>query len=254
MKEIFDNFARKHEPKVTQQLSGIVSQKTDSDKNPVDNDIPGLNESDQVNRVAHKAAVETAVKYVDKVECIQPTNNVTSVIKFAGRAPSLNIPSTTIQIAASLDTPSTSNNHTAIATNQNIPSPTNNQQPNEQIEIRSMNNSPVARDTTTQITIDTVTPPTNDNDLDLTPINYKPLNYEPFPEIAPLPLLNTSSNLSVYRQLLSPYLKKPTNATAAAAASTATMNVKQPSKQTPVFVIDRPPKKMIEKYASLSKQ
>lgn len=225
LKVIFENFARKHEPQSIRQLNEHISNKTENDVSDSDRvDTAKLNDSTQVNRISHQAAVvATAVNFVENVECTKPKNIMTSVIKFAGRAPSLNIPSITHNQPAHQQTDDTNKTNSI--------------------------NSPVVRDATTQITINTVTPATTDNDLDLTPINYyKPLNYEPFPEIAPLPLLNTNTNLSVYRQLLSPYLKKPANANVA--ASTATTNVKQ---QTSV-IIDRPPKKMIKKYASLSKQ
>lgn len=92
--------------------------------------------------------------------------------------------------------------------------------------------------------------------VDLPSLNYEPLTYDPFPKFAPLPLLNTNTNLSVYRQLLSPYLRKTTalsNANAnpvdpveSNSQPTATRNETQT--KTPVKVIDRPPKKMIDKY------
>lgn len=83
--------------------------------------------------------------------------------------------------------------------------------------------------------------------------SLEPLNFDPFPDIAPLPLINTNTNLTVYRQLLSPYLKKQP------ASSSENSNSKpmEPNgcleknfklSSTTAMIIDRPPKKMIEKY------
>lgn len=80
--------------------------------------------------------------------------------------------------------------------------------------------------------------------------SLEPLNYDPFPDITPLPLLNTNTNLTVYRQLLSPYLKKSENLNEITrkdplnSATTAQAEAMTPA----TLVIDRPPKKMIEKY------
>lgn len=76
--------------------------------------------------------------------------------------------------------------------------------------------------------------------------SLEPLNYDPFPDIAPLPLINTNTNLTVYRQLLSPYLKKSTDTNNE--ASTSDKSNKSSKPKTATMVIDRPPKKMIEKY------
>lgn len=72
------------------------------------------------------------------------------------------------------------------------------------------------------------------------------LNYDQFPDIRPLPLLNTNTNLTVYRQLLSPYLKKSENVNEVTRKKepSATQAEALPAQ----LVIDRPPKKMIEKY------
>lgn len=87
--------------------------------------------------------------------------------------------------------------------------------------------------------------------IDLPSLNYEPLNLDPFPEIAPLPPINTNTNLSVYRQLLSPYLKKSTNGACSSRTSresTSSQNQSNEPSPKPPIVIDRPPKKMIEKY------
>lgn len=80
--------------------------------------------------------------------------------------------------------------------------------------------------------------------------SLEPLNYDPFPDIAPLPLINTNTNLTVYRQLLSPYLKKQ-SATASESSDTVSSQ-RSPNKHlkssSTAMVCDRPPKKMIEKY------
>lgn len=82
--------------------------------------------------------------------------------------------------------------------------------------------------------------------------SLEPLNFDPFPDIAPLPLLNTNTNLTVYRQLLSPYLKKPpdlsNDSSNAPVQPQISPNKHLRSGSTTSMVIDRPPKKMIEKY------
>lgn len=80
--------------------------------------------------------------------------------------------------------------------------------------------------------------------------SLEPLNLEPFPHIVPLPFLNTNTNLTVYRQLLSPYLKKPSNTSTDGSGSSSMVPANtslKPGTSMPM-VIDRPPKKMIEKY------
>lgn len=87
--------------------------------------------------------------------------------------------------------------------------------------------------------------------------SLEPLSFDQFPDIAPLPLLNTNTNLNVYRQLLSPYLRKPAEPTRTdtghsvqpidSPQSTQTNKLKSGPTATTV-VIDRPPKKMIDKY------
>lgn len=80
--------------------------------------------------------------------------------------------------------------------------------------------------------------------------SLEPFNFDPFPDIRPLPLLNTNTNLTVYRQLLSPYLKKSINSNAERSDNTAAEPPNKLAKPGPTttMVIDRPPKKMIEKY------
>lgn len=81
--------------------------------------------------------------------------------------------------------------------------------------------------------------------------SLEPLNFDPFPDITPLPLIKTNTNLTVYRQLLSPYLKKqPDSSNSSSHSSTSTEPRDSPKKasSTTTMVIDRPPKKMIEKY------
>ncbi|XP_055304428.1 zinc finger protein 25-like [Sitodiplosis mosellana] len=84
--------------------------------------------------------------------------------------------------------------------------------------------------------------------------SLEPLNFDAFPNIAPLPLINTNTNLTVYRQLLSPYLKKQPDSSNASTNDDASMQPRRSPKKnykpssTPTMVIDRPPKKMIEKY------
>lgn len=87
--------------------------------------------------------------------------------------------------------------------------------------------------------------------------SLEPLNFDTFPEnMAPLPLINTNTNLSVYRQLLSPYLKKQPSAISNSESSKTESNDELiechkknfKTSSTTAMVIDRPPKKMIEKY------
>lgn len=82
--------------------------------------------------------------------------------------------------------------------------------------------------------------------------SLEPLNFDAFPSIAPLPLINTNTNLTVYRQLLSPYLKKQpdssSNTNTADASTQPSGSPKKTYKLSSTMVIDRPPKKMIEKY------
>lgn len=82
--------------------------------------------------------------------------------------------------------------------------------------------------------------------------SLEPLNFDPFPDITPLPLINTNTNLTVYRQLLSPYLKKQPDSSNQNSNSTSVQPRGLPKKNykssSTTMVIDRPPKKMIEKY------
>lgn len=82
--------------------------------------------------------------------------------------------------------------------------------------------------------------------------SLEPLNFDAFPSIAPLPLINTNTNLTVYRQLLSPYLKKQPDSSCSTNSTDASTHPRGSPKKTyklsSTMVIDRPPKKMIEKY------
>lgn len=220
LKRIFDNYALKYESQSRINLNENYTKKTDNNESDINS--TGTVESTQaneINELNQATVIEEASPTVNELnEFRQPKNIMTSVIKFAGRAPSLN---TTINTAQ--------NHDSAIG------------------RITDSRFNDASSDTNIQEPI-ADTQPTNMSDIDVVPANYKPLNYEPYPEIAPLPLLNTNTNLSVYRQLLSPYLKKTSGSTASASPeSSNTSN----SKQTSV-IIDRPPKKMIKKYARLS--
>lgn len=242
LREIFANFTRKHEPR-PQRMSDAHTNKTDnenSDSNTMD--PMEFVDASHVDQPDHTVASnlpnkDANIDVADQVENVQPKNIVTSVIKFAGRAP-----------------PSL------------ITLPTFNNSPNEEPPVKEVSQSSVkviednaptqksalhqsqqhTSNATSAATAATTTHGTHENDLDLASLNYKPLNYEPLPEMAPLPLINTNSNLSVYRQLLSPYLKKSEPVTRA-------VDVPNRAKQ-PSVIIDRPPKKMIEKYASFAEQ
>lgn len=150
---------------------------------------------------------------VDDVNQIETSkvlrSNATSVIKFAGRAP--------IQMQEDV---------------------INNRNPSAEKQTNKFD-QPVST-----TTVDVESPSYN---LDL-----PPLNYDPFPKFAPLKL-NTNTNLTVYRQLLSPYLRKASatdcnNKTTESGAEQPRINQTVKTITPPTKVIDRPPKKMIEKY------
>lgn len=231
LRQIFANFTRKHEPRPASTLAEPPTNKTDnedSDSFTVDDPMESA-ESSPLHRSDHAAASNVPNKeptgdVAGQIDGVQPKNIVTSVIRFAGRAPSSLIAHATTNKGQIEEPP-----------------------PTQDVAQRRL--STVEGSVPTQKPADGSAPPLRhgpqENDLDLAPLSYKPLNYEPLPELAPLPLLNTNNNLSVYRQLLSPYLRKP--ATVTRAADTANR-----PKQASV-IIDRPPKKMIGKYASLAK-
>lgn len=81
----------------------------------------------------------------------------------------------------------------------------------------------------------------NNVECDLLKI-YQPLTLDPLPQMKPLPLLttNTNSNLSIYRQLLSPYLKRSTTQPLFNADG-------EPIDAIKSTIIVRPPKKMVVK-------
>lgn len=145
-------------------------------------------------------------------------DNTTSVIKFAGRT---NQPdeNSLIDLGGS----------TECGNDLNLPVSTS--QEEKQTEDEGINSSA-------------------DIATELPSLSYEPLNLDPFPEIISLPMINTNTNLNVYRQLLSPYLKKATNSNEECSSKSMEEPAKESTKPSskPIIVIDRPPKKMIEKY------
>lgn len=230
LRQIFANFTRKHEPRPASTLAEATTNKTDNeDSDSFTVDATESAGSSPLHRSDHAAASNLPNKepnsdVAGQIDSVRPKNIVTSVIKFAGRAPSSLIAHATTNKGQTEEPP-----------------------PTRDVAQRRL--STIECSAPAQKPADGTAPPPRhgpqENDLEMAPLNYGPLNYEPLPELAPLPLLNTNNNLSVYRQLLSPYLRKP--ATVTRAAETANR-----PKQASV-IIDRPPKKMIGKYASLAK-
>lgn len=180
--------------------------------------------SDETARAEASHIIPRAIVEIEAVEI--PKNNTTSVIKFAGRTNHAQESSLNENNPNSVS----STIHETNRTNE-VPSYVSK---TERKEVAESENIVVAIDPITEM------------GPELPSLNYEPLNLEPFPEITPLPLLNTSTNLTVYRQLLSPYLRKPPTETNREVPSNAKQTTEPIPK--PAIIIDRPPKKMIEKY------
>lgn len=222
LEKIFDNYDRKKNGLVVKSTK-VREEKTESEKPTNDQDnVPEANEMSERVEEANSAP--------------SPVLNIaTSVIKFVGRSQdiqphreeSLNRVQSSIVL----------NQETSLT-----------EQCNENLVERKLSES------NSNETVDGPTDPIAEIGVNLP--SLEPLNFDPYPDIAPLPLLNTNTNLTVYRQLLSPYLKKPTNSNDESSHNSSkesneiatNKQIHASSTQTTAMVIDRPPKKMIEKY------
>lgn len=225
--KIFDNFAKKRTP-----LPSPKEKKTEKSqttiKLPVAEDkvvcVQQGNQSHGTN-VPRKSTEET-IKSAAVVR-----NIATSVIKFVGRSHDSQMPQKEME---------STNESNSISQQFNIITPA------------SIQPEPVSTAHKSQPAIQA-----GINELDpeigVNLPSLEPLCFDQFPAIAPLPLLSTNSNLNVYRQLLSPYLRKPTESSSAGSNVTSIDSEKGGNKNfklgsATAVVIDRPPKKMIEKY------
>lgn len=187
------------------------------------------------------AVVESTELEIIETECIAkdedeimvinaPVNNTTSVIKFAGRVNPPQQENLIIDLESKTEEVEIGNADTM-----------------ELVNVEITNTSSRLHQTGVMLkeVIEIESNPAAETSTELPSMNYEPLTFDPLPEIAPLPPINTN-NLSVYRQLLSPYLKKtthnPTQDHINSSQAVKLFNAKS------TIVIDRPPKKMIEKY------
>lgn len=223
--KIFDNFEKKKN-ELSEKSSDLREKKTEK-SNAILNDK--TTESNEVNKSNEETIKSTGVV----------RNIATSVIKFVGRAQDIQLAhkeaektsSPPIQIIISDSDKSERFEGDKFA-------PCKKRRQIESKPCSATNESAGAVDAIAEIGVN----------LPL----LEPLNFDPFPDIAPLPLLNTNTNLTVYRQLLSPYLKKPLDLnTESSNTPLPLQSQRSPNKNlrsTATMVIDRPPKKMIEKY------
>lgn len=205
----------------------------------------GVHDTESMRRddIRKCAVIESTELEIVETECFAnteddisvlstPVNNTTSVIKFAGRVNPPQQENLIIDLESKTEEVEAGDADTM-----------------EQTDLEITNNSSLLHQSDV-VGGEVIENPVPETPTELPTMNYKPLTFDPFPEIAPLPLINTN-NLSVYRQLLSPYLKKTTNnSTQGRINSSQTVKpsngIVGPAKHT--IVIDRPPKKMIEKY------
>lgn len=246
LQKIFDNFNRKkNEKKSTEQTSEKRDEKTEKktlDKpKEFQQDAPGVQASNELNVIVN------ATKVVKNI--------ATSVIKFVGR-------SQEIQTCRPVETgnddehvqPKQASSSQRDELSTISPQPTKLHAVKE-VEQKTSN----SMQTIENNTIDSIA------EIGTNFPSLEPLNFDPFPDMTPLPMLNTNTNLSVYRQLLSPYLKKSENSSDRTCNTisndpcyeqsnryfkTNSMGTAHSNQVTPAqtMIIDRPPKKMIEKY------
>lgn len=230
LQKIFENFNKKKN-ELTEKMSGSREEKTENGAHDSANEL-------QRNAISVETSNERNAT-VNSTNVVR--NNATSVIKFVGRS-------------------------------QDIQTwPTREEENRNKEHVHSMQTLSLERDETSpaklcqrnQIeqklprSVQTIEPSTIDPiaEIGVNLPSLEPLNFDPFPDITPLPLLNTNTNLTVYRQLLSPYLRKPENASEKSPnnASKDPLNssntIQTETTAPPTLAIDRPPKKkMIEKY------
>lgn len=228
LQKIFENYNKK-KYELTEKMSGSREEKTENVAHDIANPI-------QEDAICIEQPNETSAA----VNVVR--NIATSVIKFVGRSQDIQTcwPEEENKNAKHLQPTQTL---TLEREESDETSPTKLSQVNE-----TEKKLPYSVPTIETGTIDSI------SEIGVNLPSLEPLNFDPFPDITPLPLLNTNTNLTVYRQLLSPYLKKPenlnekspNNASNEPLSSSNTIQVETTT--PPTLVIDRPPKKMIEKY------
>lgn len=215
LRKIFDNFAKKkHESSAPKENK---TEKSDTTLNVVEIEMACAEQTNETNRS------------LEPMECMEETTNsseivrniATSVIKFVGRAPD-------VQLAQNKSPSRSSREHKITSPAINDKAEPNPAKPKSQHSIE--------KDSIPEIGVNLP--------------SFEPLSFDQFPDIAPLPLLNTNTNLNVYRQLLSPYLKKQSEPTPKVDSNIRPIEPQKSPKVRPTatVVIDRPPKKRIEKY------
>lgn len=215
LQRIFDNFSKKR--------VGLKENKTEPEA-PMNVLLDKIT-PDCVQQTNESNQTESAKETTKPTEIVR--NNATSVIKFVGRTQEVQQTQDEDQSSGVVE-----NNIANSAISDKTSSPS----------TQSKKQNPTEHESRT-------------NSIDPIGVNLpslEPLSFDRFPTMAPLPLLNTNTNLNVYRQLLSPYLKKPSepvpietgNSKPVETTSTSNKSLKSAS----TVVIDRPPKKMIEKY------
>lgn len=225
--KIFENFNKK-KIELTEQMSGLREEKTENVMRSVVDEF-------QKNTICVEQSNETntAVSSTNVVR-----NIATSVIKFVGRSQNIQT-----------YWPEEKNSNKKHLQSKQTSSLTKDESSAKFYQaIQMERKSPCPVQTIDTGTIDSIS---ESNEIGVNLPSLEPLNFDPFPDITPLPLLNTNTNLTVYRQLLSPYLRKTENSNEKPTNSTSTGNATQVETTTippPTLVIDRPPKKMIEKY------
>lgn len=219
MQKIFENFNKKKN-ETTEKMSGSREEKTEN-----------VAQASAIEVQENAICVEQSNEANATVNSTNVVRNIaTSVIKFVGR-------SQDIQPCW----PEEENKTTGPVQSTQTSSPVR----DEKLAAESCQGNQMEQ----KLSCDVPTPETGTIDpiaeIGVNLPSLEPLNYDPFPDIRPLPLLNTNTNLTVYRQLLSPYLRKSENLNEITRKEPT--NTAQAETMTPL-VIDRPPKKMIEKY------
>lgn len=251
LQKIFDNFNKKKQES-TEKTGGKREEKTEHGSSGNAKEIqittPSAQQSIEPNEPNEIVNATTVVR-----------NIATSVIKFVGRSQDIqpSCPAETEKGVEPLPPQQCTPRAPPAAKDEMLML----QQPPKLCEVsQSQQKSLNTMQSTDSNTIDSIA------EIGVNFPSLEPLNFDPFPDMTPLPLINTNTNLTVYRQLLSPYLRKPENSSDQTPNNTLnepplceqssrhfksnsipTPNVSRAT-PTPTLVIDRPPKKMIEKY------
>lgn len=215
LQRIFDNFSKKR--------VGLKENKTEPEA-PMNVLVDKIS-PDCVQQTNEINQTESAMETTKPTEIVR--NNATSVIKFVGR---------TQEVQQTQDEEQSS----GVVVNNIVNNAISDKTSSSSTQLKKQN--PTENESRT-------------NSIDPIDVNLpslEPLSFDRFPTMAPLPLLNTNTNLNVYRQLLSPYLKKPSEPAPSEAGNSkpveTTSSPNKSVKSASAVVIDRPPKKMIEKY------